>query len=286
MTQIYFPELWISEWEMNILVVWDQLSHRMFYFPYPQPVLILNVCQSYFLSWKINENNIISHAEIKMYAYFISTNTFCFLPMLYLKAHKTNVFVLIKRKALETSYSLSAQNCTDEGKLLINPYNLKAVVNLRFHCVLEDGRLLQAYPAPRDVTLFTYMLQRNTLRKQKASGQAIWEATSSRNCLGLLPTIFFDISTFTIRVFRNDLSLCPRCHQCEKLLLCVSFSPVPKSCMSYDREFVICDSICLFSVFSGCCKEKKWSSSLYSCQIWLLLKAISSLFAVEQMIWP
>lgn len=156
MTQIYFPELWISEWEMNILVVWDQHSHRKFYFPYAQPVLILNVCQSYFLSWKINENNIISHAEIKMYAYFISTNTFCFLAMLYLKAHKTNVFVLIKKKALETSYSLSAQNCTDEGKLLINPYNLKAVVNLRFHCVLEDGRLLQAYPAPRDVTVYLH----------------------------------------------------------------------------------------------------------------------------------
>lgn len=108
-----------------------------------------------------------------MYAYFISTNIFCFLPMLYLKAHKTHVFVLRKRKALETSYSLSAQNCTDEGKLLINPCNLKAVVNLRFNYVLEDGKRLQAYAASRDVTLFTYMLQRNTCRKQKASDQAI-----------------------------------------------------------------------------------------------------------------
>lgn len=93
--------------------------------------------------------------------------------MLYLKAHKTNVFVLIKRKVLEASYSLSAPNCTDEGKLLINPCNLKAVVNLKFNYVLEDERRLQAHAASRDVTLFTYVLQRNTFRQQKASGQAI-----------------------------------------------------------------------------------------------------------------
>jgi len=61
---------------------------------------------------------------------------FCLLPMLHLKAHKTNVFILLKKKALETSYSLSAQNCTEEGKLLINSSNLKAVVNLRLNCVL------------------------------------------------------------------------------------------------------------------------------------------------------
>lgn len=91
--------------------------------------------------------------------------------MLDLKAHKTNAFVL--RKALEISYSLSAQNCTDEGKCLIYPCNLKALVNLRFNHVLEDRRHLPAYAASRDVTLFTHRLQRNTFRKQKGSGQAI-----------------------------------------------------------------------------------------------------------------
>lgn len=46
-TQIDLPELWISEWETHVMVVWDRLSHRMFYFPYPQPALILNVCWIY-----------------------------------------------------------------------------------------------------------------------------------------------------------------------------------------------------------------------------------------------
>lgn len=91
--------------------------------------------------------------------------------MLDLKAHKTNGFVL--RKSLKISYFLSVQNCTDEGKCLIYPCNLEALVILRFNCVLEDGRHLQAYAASRDVTLFTYRLQRDTLRKQKGSGQAI-----------------------------------------------------------------------------------------------------------------
>lgn len=46
-TQIDLPELWISEWETHVMVVWDRLSHRMFYSPYPQPALILNVCWIY-----------------------------------------------------------------------------------------------------------------------------------------------------------------------------------------------------------------------------------------------
>lgn len=116
---------------------------------------------------------IISYMEVNIYAYFISTNIFCFLPMFSLKAHKTNVFVLLKRKALETLYSLSVQNCTDEGKLLINPCNLKAVINPKFNYVWEDRKGLKVYAASRDVTLFTYMVPRNTFRKQKASGHTI-----------------------------------------------------------------------------------------------------------------
>lgn len=165
-----------------------------------------------------------------MYAYFISTIFifFCFLPILYLKAPKTNVFVLIKRRALETSYSLSAQNYTDDGKLLMNSCNLKAVVNLRCTHVLADRRHLQAYAASRDITPFTYTVQRNTFREQKASGPAIREAISSSNCLSLLSTIIFLIPTFILRVCRNDISLCSRCNCCEKLPLSSSFSTSPK----------------------------------------------------------
>lgn len=66
--------------------------------------------------------------------------------------------------------------------------------------------------------LFTSMLQRNTFRKQQeSSALETWEETSSCNSLGFLPTIFFATSTF--RVLRDDFSLCPSCHQCEKLLL-------------------------------------------------------------------
>lgn len=102
-----------------------------------------------------------------MYASFISTTRFCFLPMLYLKAHKTNGFVLIKRKALETSYSLAAQSCTDEGKLLINPFKQKDVVKLRFYCVLEARRHLQASAASRDVPVYLHAPKKHV---QKAAG--------------------------------------------------------------------------------------------------------------------
>lgn len=183
MTQICLPELWLSEWEMNILVGWEQLSHRMFYLPYPQPGLILDLCQSPFLSLKINENYLISRAQIKMYASFISTTIFCFLPMLYLKAHKTNGFVLIKRKALETSYSLAAQSCTDECKLLINPFKLKDVVKLTVFW--KPGGICR-HVQHQGTYLFTSMLQRNTFRKQQESPtQETWEETSSCNSLGL-----------------------------------------------------------------------------------------------------
>lgn len=225
MTQVCLPQLWLSEWEMNILVGWEQLSHRMFYLPYPQPGLILDLCQSPFLSLKINENYLISHAQIKMYASFISTTIFCFLPMLYLKAHKTNGFVLIKRKALETSYSLPAPSCTDECKLLINPFKLKDVVKLTVFW--KPGGICR-HMQHQGTYLFTSMLQRNTFRKQQESPtQETWEETSSCNCLGLLPTIFFVTSTF--RVLRDDFSLCPSCHQHEKLLLGSSFSSSRKT---------------------------------------------------------
>lgn len=173
--------------------------------------------------------------------------------MLYLKSPKTNGFVLIKGRGLETSYSLSTQNCTNDGKLLMNSCNPKAVVNLRFNQVLADRRHLQAYAASRDVTLFIYTVQRNTFREQKASGPAIREAISSSNCLGLLPTIIFLIPTFIIRVFRNDISLCSRCNQCEKLPLSSLFSTSPKI---------------LHVLWQGSCYL--WQLMPFHCLLWLL----------------
>lgn len=167
MSQIYLPELWLGEWEVNILGAWEQLLHRMFYLSYSQPGLILDVCQSPFLTLKVNESYLISHAQIKRYASFISATIFCFLPMLYLKAHKTNGFVLIKRKALETSYSLAAQSWTDDGKLLINPFKLKYVVKLRFYCVLEARRHFQASAASRVIPVYLHAPKRHV---QKSAG--------------------------------------------------------------------------------------------------------------------
>lgn len=110
----------------------------------------------------------------------------------------------------------------------INLCNLETVVNLRFNSVLEDRRSLWAYAASRDVSLLAHMLHRDRFRKQKALGQAIWESTSTCNCLGSLFTVSFVISTFIIRGFWNDSGLCPSC-QWEKLLFCSLFSASPKS---------------------------------------------------------
>lgn len=247
---------------MDILVGWEHLSHRIFYLPYPQPGLILDVCQSSFLTLKINGNYLISHAQIKRYASFISATIFCFLPMLYLKAHKTNGFVLIKRKALETSYSLAAQSWTDEGKLLINPLKLKDVVKLRFYCVLDVRRHLQASAASRHMPVYLHAPKKMFRKQQESSTLETWEETSSWQVSwlithsSLLPPLsgFSEMTSVCAQAVISVKNYCLDHH----------FPALTISCLS--GEVVICDSLCLFSVFSGCCKGKKLSLSLYSCQ--------------------
>lgn len=237
----------------------------MFYLPYPQPGLILDVCQNPFLSLKINENYLISHALIKRYASFIPATIFRFLPMLYLKAHKTNGFVLIKRKALETSYSLAAQSCTDEGKLLINPFKLKDVVKLRFYCVLEARRHLQASAASRDVPVYLHAPKKHV---QTAAG-IISPGNLRRNLIMLTVLVYYPLFSLLppLSEFSEMTSVCAQAVISMKNYLAHHFPALTKSCLSCDREVVICDSLCLFSVFSGFCKGKKLSSSLYSCQL-------------------